>query len=69
MQDLAVLLGEKVPAAGALLSTSESNVFRIRATDNREGAQRGCGISAIVSLDESTGYRYVYYKSPAQVEP
>ena len=53
----------------AFLSTNESNVFAIEATGNREGAQQGFGIRAIVTLGGNTGYRYVYYKSPAQVEP
>jgi len=53
----------------AFLSTNESNVFSIEATGNREGAQQGFGIRAIVTLGGNTGYRYVYYKSPAQVEP
>jgi general secretion pathway protein K len=69
VQDLAAILGEKNPAAAAFLSTSESNVFSIEATGNREGARQGYGIRAIVTLDGNTGYRYVYYKSPAQVEP
>ena len=69
IQDLAALLGEKNPQAAAFLSTNESNVFSIEATGNREGAQQGFGIRAIVTLDGNTGYRYVYYKSPAQVEP
>ena len=53
----------------AFLSTNESNVFAIEATGNREGAQQGFGIRAIVTFGGNTGYRYVYYKSPAQVEP
>ena len=69
IQDLAAILGEKLPAAGAFLGTSESSVFSIDVTGNREGAQQGYGIRAIVTLDGNTGYRYVYYKSPAQVEP
>jgi len=69
VQDLTAILGEKNPAAAAFLSTSESNVFAIDATGNREGGHQGYGIRAIVILDGNTGYRYVYYKSPAQVEP
>jgi general secretion pathway protein K len=69
IQDLAAILGEKNPAAGAFLSTGESNMFSIEATGNREGKQQGYGIRAIVTIEGSTGYRYVYYKSPAQVEP
>jgi len=69
VQDLAAILGEKNPAAAAFLTTNESNVFAIDATGNREGGQQRYGIRAIVILDGNTGYRYVYYKSPAQVEP
>ena len=69
VQDLAAILGEKNPAAAAFLSTTESNIFSIEATGNREGAQQGYGIRAIVTIEGSTGYRYVYYKSPARVEP
>ena len=69
IQDLAAILGEKNPQAAAFLSTNESNVFSIEATGNREGTQQGYGIRAIVTLDGNTGCRYVYYKSPAQVEP
>jgi general secretion pathway protein K len=67
IQDLAAILGEKNPAAAAFLTTQESNVFAIEATGNREGGEKGYGIRAIVTLDGNTGYRYVYYKSPAQV--
>jgi general secretion pathway protein K len=69
VQDLAAILGEKNPAAAAFLSTSESNIFSVEATGNREGTARGYGIRAIVIMEGNAGYRYVYYKSPAQVEP
>ncbi len=67
VQDLAALLGGKDPVATTFLSTAESTVFGIQATGNREGGQQGYGIRAIVTLDGNTGYRYIYYKSPAPV--
>jgi general secretion pathway protein K len=69
VQDLAAILGEKTPASGAFLSTDESNVFSIEATGNREGTEQGYGIRAIVTVEGTAAYRYLYYKSPAQVEP
>jgi general secretion pathway protein K len=69
IQDLAAILGEKTPASGAFLSTDESNVFSIEAIGNREGTQQGYGIRAIVTVEGTAAYRYLYYKSPAQVEP
>ncbi len=69
IQDIAALLGTKDQATASFLSTSESTVFSIEAIGNRQGGQQGYGIKAIVSLDGSAGYRYIYYKSPAKVEP
>jgi hypothetical protein len=69
IQDLAAILGEKTPASGAFLSTDESNVFSIEAIGNREGTPQGYGIRAIVTVEGTAAYRYLYYKSPAQVEP
>ena len=65
-QDLAAILGEKLPP---FLGTTASSVFCIEATGNREGAPVGYGVRAIVSLEGDAGYRYLYYKSPAQVTP
>ncbi|MCG6537562.1 MAG: general secretion pathway protein GspK, partial [Syntrophales bacterium LBB04] len=61
--------GGSAAAVSSYLGTADSTVFCIEATGNREGGQRGYGIKAIVSLDGPAGYRYLYYKSPAQVEP
>jgi general secretion pathway protein K len=68
-RNAAALPGENNQQAGSFLTTGESNIFCIEATGNREGRQQGYGIRAIMTLDPTTGYRYVYYKSPAQVEP
>ena len=69
IQDLAGVLGETLPAVSAYLSADDSSVFSVGATGNREGGQKGYAIRAIVTIEGTTGYRYLYYKSPAQVEP
>jgi general secretion pathway protein K len=58
-----------LPAASPYLSVTDSNIFAIEATGNSEGGPKGYGIRAIVTFEAGTGYRYLYYKSPAQVEP
>jgi len=71
IQELAPILGGSFPLVSPYLSASESNTFSISTTGDREGGQHGYGIRAIVTFDGSStgGYRYLYYKSPAQVQP
>jgi hypothetical protein len=54
---------------GVIEAPEEKSAVAIEATGNREGGTQGYGIRAIVTLDGTAGYRYVYYKSPARVEP
>ena len=58
-----------LPGASNYLSVADSNIFSIEATGNSEGGPKGYGIKATVTLEAGSGHRYLYYKSPAQVEP
>ncbi len=69
MQDMATIIGETFKTVGSYLATTDSNTFAIDAVGKTVEGQRGYGIKAIVALEGPAKYRYVYYKSPAQVGP
>jgi general secretion pathway protein K len=68
-QDIAALLGESFRLIGSYLTNSDSNTFAIDARGKTGEGQKGYGIRAILMVEGAAKYRYVYYKSPAQVGP
>lgn len=68
-QDIAALLGESFRLMGSYLTIGDSNTFAIDATGKTGEGQTGYGIRAILMVEGAAKYRYVYYKSPAQVGP
>jgi general secretion pathway protein K len=63
------LLGAAYPLMAPYVSfdSNAQGVFSVEATGYKEAPEKGYAIRATVAFDGSNKYRYVYYKSPAEM--
>ena len=72
LEDVKDIIGDHYPLMApyaAFVPGGGSAVFTVEATGYKDGRKRGHAILATVSFDSPQQYRYLYYKSPAEMIP
>jgi general secretion pathway protein K len=65
--DIRGLVGEGYAAASPYIGTSGENIYTITSVGQKEGEKYGYTVTAAVTIDETGRHRYLYYKSPSEV--
>jgi len=71
-EDIKDIIGGNFPQISPYItfgSTAGSPVYGIEATGHKGDPQKGYSVAAAIAFDSPHQYHYVYYKSPAVIQP
>jgi general secretion pathway protein K len=68
LAELQAIPGVTLPTVAPYIDVAESNTFSLESAGFVEGAKKGYGIRAVVTVEAADKYTYLYYKSPAETK-
>ncbi len=67
LEDTRIGIGQNYASVSQFIGTGESNTFTVEATGFTDSEKKGYSIRTVLTFEGGHQYRYLYYKSPAEI--